>query len=325
MTHVIRIHSHGGSEQLNWEQAELGAPGPGEVQIQHTAVGLNFIDVYFRTGMYPPPALPFVPGLEGAGEVTAVGDGVSDLAVGDRVAYAGGPLGAYAEARNMPADRLVKIPEGIGDGEAAAMMLQGMTAEYLLRRTYPVQPGDTILLHAAAGGVGQIATQWAKHLGATVIGTVGSEEKAEIARGNGCDHIILYRDEDIASRVREITDGEGVAAVYDAVGKDTFEASLNSLRKRGILVSYGNASGKVDAFEPVLLSQKGSLYITRPTLFDYTATREELLESANALFDVVQSGAVNIQVGQEFSLSEAKAAHDALEGRQTVGSTILIP
>ncbi|MGB1110148.1 MAG: quinone oxidoreductase family protein [Gammaproteobacteria bacterium] len=325
MTHAIRIHELGGSDQLKWEAVDLAAPGPGEVQIQHTAVGLNFIDVYFRTGLYPAPDLPFTPGLEGAGEVTAVGDEVTELSVGDRVAYAGGPLGSYSETRNMPAGRLVKVPDGIGDGEAAAMMLQGMTAEYLLRRTYAVQPGDTILLHAAAGGVGQIATQWAKHLGATVIGTVGSEEKAEIARGNGCDHIILYRDEDIAERVKEITNGEGVPVVYDAVGKDTFEASLNSLRKRGMMVSFGNASGKVDAFEPVLLSQKGSLFITRPTLFDYTATREDLLESANALFDVVRSGAVKIHVGQEFALSEAKAAHDALEGRQTVGSTILIP
>lgn len=325
MSHVIRVHAHGGSDELKWEQADVPPPQEGEVRIRHSAVGLNFIDVYFRTGLYPPPALPFVPGLEGAGEVVELGAGVSELSVGDRVAYAGGPLGSYAEERNMPAARLVKIPDGIGDAEAAAMMLQGMTAEYLLRRTYAVQPGDAILLHAAAGGVGQIATQWAKHLGATVIGTVGSEEKAEIARANGADHVILYRDEDIAERVREITDGEGVAAVYDSVGKDTFEASLNSLRRRGILVSFGNASGKVDAFEPVLLSQKGSLYITRPTLFDYTATREELDESANALFEVVKTGVVKINVGQEFALSEARAAHDALEGRQTVGSTVLIP
>ena len=325
MPFAMRVHEPGGPEAMQWEEIEVGSPGAGEVRIRHTAVGLNYIDVYFRTGLYPAPSLPLIPGMEGAGEVLEVGDGVAELAVGDRVAYAAAPPGAYCEERLIAAEKLVKIPEGISDEQAAAMMLQGMTVEYLLRRTYPVKAGETILFHAAAGGVGLIACQWAKHLGATVIGTVGSEAKADLARAHGCDHPILYNEVDVAEAVRSLTGGEGVPVVYDSVAKDTFDGSLASLRPRGMLVLFGNASGPVPPFELGRLSAAGSLYITRPTLMTYTATREDLLESAGALFDVVGSGAVKIEIHQRFKLSEAADAHRALEGRQTTGSTILLP
>ena len=325
MPKAIRIHRTGGPDAMQWEDVDVGAPGPGEIRIRHEAVGLNYIDVYFRTGLYPAPSLPFSPGMEGAGVVEAVGDGVDSLAAGDRVAYAAPPVGAYAEERLMPAEKVVKVPAGIDSRQAAAMMLQGMTVEYLLRRTYPVQPGDTILFHAAAGGVGLIACQWARHLGATVIGTVGSDEKAELARTHGCDHAIVYTRENFAERVREITNGAGVPVVYDAVGRDTFEGSLDCLRPRGMLVSFGQSSGKIDPFDVGILSARGSLYITRPTLMTYTASRADLENSAQALFDVVGRGAVHITVNQTFALAEAASAHRALESRRTTGSTILMP
>ncbi len=325
MPKAIRIHHTGGPEAMRWEDVDVGAPGPGEIRIRHEAVGLNYIDVYFRTGLYPAPSLPFSPGMEGAGVVDAVGEGVGSLSVGDRIAYAAPPVGAYAEVRLMPAENVVKIPPGIDSSLAAAMMLQGMTVEYLLRRTYPVQSGDTILFHAAAGGVGLIACQWAKHLGATVIGTVGNDEKAELAREHGCDHAIVYTRENFSERVRELTDGAGVPVVYDAVGRDTFEGSLDCLQPRGMLVSFGQSSGKIDPFDVGILSAKGSLYITRPTLMTYTASRTDLEDSARALFDVVGGGAVHVTVNQTFPLAEAAAAHRALESRQTTGSTVLMP
>jgi NADPH:quinone reductase len=325
MARRIRIHEHGGPEVLRLEEYEPQRPGPGEALVRQTAVGLNFIDTYFRTGLYPPAGgLPFTPGNEAAGVVEAVGEGVSEVSVGQRVAYAGS-LGAYADLRTVPAKVLVPLPEGVSDEQAAAMMLKGMTAQYLLRQTYAVRPGDTVLVHAAAGGVGVILGQWAKHLGATVIGTVGSREKAEVARSRGCDHVILYKEEDFAERVREITGGKGVPVVYDGVGKATFMKSLDCLRPRGLMVSYGNASGAVDAFNLGVLSQKGSLYVTRPTLFTYTATREELLACADDLFDVVTKGAVAIDINQRFPLDRAADAHRALEGRETTGSTLLVP
>ncbi len=325
MTKAIRIHETGGPEVMRWEDIEVGAPGPGEVRLRHEAVGLNYIDVYFRTGLYPAPSLPFSPGLEGAGVVEAVGEGVDSLVTGDRVAYAAPPVGAYAQARLVPAEKVVKVPAGIDARQAAAMMLQGMTVEYLLRRTRPVRSGDTILLHAAAGGVGLIACQWAKHLGATVIGTVGSDEKAELARAHGCDHPIVYTRENFTERVREITEGAGVPVVYDSVGRDTFEGSLDCLQPRGILVSFGQSSGKIDPFDIGVLGVRGSLYVTRPTLMTYTATRADLESSARALFDVVGSGAVRITVNRTFPLAEAADAHRALESRQTTGSTVLLP
>ena len=324
MTNAIQVHEPGGPEVMKWEAVDVGDPGPGELRLRHTAVGLNFIDVYFRTGLYPAPASPFVPGMEGAGEVVAVGSGVSGLKVGDRVAYAP-VLGAYAEERLIPAEKVVKIPEGVDDRTAAAMMLQGMTAEYLLRRTYEVKKGDTILFHAAAGGVGLIACQWAKHLGATVIGTVGNEEKAALAAAHGCDHPIIYSQEDFVARVKEITGGEGVPVVYDSVGKDTLMKSLDCLRPRGLLASFGQSSGSVDPFDIGLLAGKGSLYVTRPTLMTYAASRADLELSANALFDVVAKGAVKISVNQTFALADAAKAHEALEGRKTTGSTVLLP
>ncbi|MGD8643366.1 MAG: quinone oxidoreductase [Chromatiales bacterium] len=323
-THAIRIHEHGDASVLRWESIEVPPPGAGEAQIRQTAVGLNFIDVYHRTGLYPVGHLPSGIGLEGAGVVEAVGPDVEDLQPGDRVAYAGGPLGAYAERRNLTADRLVRVPDAITDQQAAAMMLQGMTAEYLLRRTYPVQPGDTVLVHAAAGGVGLIACQWASHLGATVIGTVGSDEKAELARVHGCAHPIVYTREDFVERVQEITGGAGVPVVYDSVGRDSFSGSLDCLRPRGLLVSFGQASGPVPPFDIGLLNQKGALYVTRPSLMWYTKTREDLVASAQALFGVVGSGAVRIEVNQSFRLAEAAEAHRALESRQTTGSTVLL-
>jgi NADPH:quinone reductase len=325
MPGMVRIHQTGGPEQLRYEEVELGAPAAGEVRLRQTAVGLNFIDVYYRTGLYPPPSLPFVPGLEAAGVVEEVGEGVTELAVGQRVAYASPPLGAYAEARLMPAHRLVPLPEGIPDEQAAAMMLKGMTAQYLLRRTFRVQPGQTILFHAAAGGVGLIACQWAKQLGATVIGTVGSDAKAELARAHGCDHPIRYDREDVVARVKEITGGKGVPVVYDSVGKDTFEISLDCLAPLGMLVSFGQSSGKVPPLETAILAQKGSLFFTRPTLMTYVAARDDLLTSAGELFEVVRSGAVRIEINQRFPLRDAAEAHRALEGRKTTGSTILLP
>jgi NADPH:quinone reductase len=323
MTMAIRIHETGGPDVLRWEDVEVGRPGAGQVLLRHTAVGLNFIDVYHRTGLYPLPGLPAVIGLEAAGVVEAIGDGVSGVAVGDRVAYASPPPGAYAEARVMAAERLVHLPDSIDDVTAAAMMLQGMTAQYLLRQTHPVTAGETILFHAAAGGVGLIACQWAKHLGATVIGTVGSDEKAELARANGCDHPIVYTRESFADRVREITGGRGVDVVYDSIGKDTFDGSLGCLKPRGLMVSFGNASGPVPPFEPAILSQKGSLYLTRPTLFHYTATAAELQATARDLFDIVSAGHVKIRIGATYPLSETAAAHRDLEARRTTGSTVL--
>ncbi len=321
---AIRIHAYGDASVLSWEEVDVPAPAVGEAQVRQTAAGLNFIDVYHRTGLYPVGDLPSGIGLEGAGVVEAIGPGVAEVRPGDRVAYAGGPLGAYAELRNLPAHRLVKLPDAISDRQAAAMMLQGMTAEYLLRRTYEVKAGDTILVHAAAGGVGLIACQWASHLGATVIGTVGSDEKAELARAHGCTHPIVYTREDFVERVNEITSGAGVPVVYDSVGKDSFMGSLDCLRPRGLLVSFGQASGPVPAFDIGLLNQKGSLYITRPSLMWYTKAREELVGSAEALFAVVESGAVRIGVNQTFPLPEAAEAHRALENRKTTGSTVLL-
>lgn len=324
MTHAIRIHQTGGPEVLRWEEVDVPAPTIGEATVRHRAVGLNFIDTYHRTGLYPLP-LPSGIGLEGAGVVTAVGEGVSEVAVGDRVAYAGGPPGAYAEARNIPAHRLLRLPDAISFETAAAMMLQGLTAAYLLRRTYRVQPGDPVLIHAAAGGVGLIACQWAKALGAMVVGTVGSAAKADLAKAHGCDHVINYSIENFTQRVREITGGEGVAVVYDGVGKDTFMGSLDSLRPLGMLVTYGNASGPVPPFDPLLLSQKGSLFLTRPTLMNYTAKRADLEALGVELFHVVASGKVRIEVNQTYALAEAAQAQRDLEARKTTGSTILLP
>ena len=325
MTRAIRIHAPGGPEALSWDEVEVGEPGEGQVRLAQTAVGLNYIDVYQRSGLYPLPELPATLGLEAAGRVDAVGSGVEALAPGERVAYASPPVGAYAEARLMPADRLVKLPDGISDTQAAGMMLQGMTVHYLVRRTFRVEPGQTVLFHAAAGGVGLIACQWLKHLGATVIGTVGSEEKAALARAHGCDHTILYTSESVPERVRELTGGAGVPVVYDSVGKDTFEGSLDSLAPLGMLVSFGNASGPVAPFEPGILAAKGSLFFTRPTLMTYTAKREDLVAAAEELFDVVGSGAVKIEVNQTYPLAEAAQAHRDLEARKTTGSTVLLP
>lgn len=325
MPKAIRIHQYGGPEALRWEEVEVGDPGPGQIRVRHGAVGLNYIDVYHRTGLYPLPSLPWTLGMEGAGQVEAVGEGVTEFKVGDRVAYASPPVGAYAEARLIAADRVVALPDAIDDRTAAAMMLQGMTAQYLLRRTYRVQPGDAILLHAAAGGVGLIASQWARHLGAIVIGTVGSDEKAELARAHGCHHVIVYSRENFVERVREITSGQGVAVVYDSVGKETFMGSLDCLRPLGMMVSFGNASGPVPPFEPGILAAKGSLFLTRPTLMTYTAQRPDLLASAADLFAVVQSGAVKIEVRQTYPLAEAAQAHRDLEARRTTGSTVLLP
>lgn len=325
MSHAIRIHECGGPEVLRWEDVVVGPPGPGEVKLKQTAVGLNYIDVYHRNGLYPLPKMPAVPGMEGAGIVAAIGPDVGEVAVGDRVAYAGAPPGAYAQERLIPAHRLVPLPEEITDQQAAGMMLQGMTVQYLLRRTFPVKAGDTILFHAAAGGVGLIACQWAKHLGATVIGTVGSPEKAALAKAHGCDYPLLYGEEDWPARVMEITDGAGVPVVYDSVGRDTFLKSLDCLRPLGMLVSFGQASGPVAPFDPGMLAAKGSLFLTRPTLMTYTARREDLLASAGELFEVVQSGAVKIEIKQTYPLQEAAQAHRDLEARKTTGSTILVP
>ena len=323
MTHAIRIHATGGAEVLQWDPVDVGDPGPGQVRLRQTASGLNYIDIYMRTGVYPVAELPATLGMEAAGVVEAIGAGVSDLEIGDRVAYAM-VLGSYAESRLIDADRLIKLPETISDQTAAAMMLKGMTAHYLLFRTYPVKAGDTILVYAAAGGVGSMLCQWARHLGATVIGCVGSQKKAEMARANGCQHTILYRDESIPQRVKELTNGEGVDVVYDAVGKATFEASLDSLKPFGMMVSYGNASGQVEAFSPKILAPKGSLYLTRPTLATHTATRELLVDGAERLIDAVSSGIVNIHVNQAYPLSETAEAHRAIESRETTGTTVLM-
>jgi NADPH2:quinone reductase len=323
MPKAIRIHETGGPEVLRWEEVEVGRPGPGEALIRQTAIGLNFIDTYHRTGLYPLP-LPAVLGMEGAGMVEEVGAGVTDVKPGDRVAYAG-VVGAYTERRLIAADRLVPLPDGVSDIQAAAMMLKGMTAEYLLLRTHRVQRGETILVHAAAGGVGLIMCQWAKHLGATVIGTVGNDQKAELARANGCHHPIVYTRENFTERVHALTGGAGVPVVYDSVGKDTFLGSLDCLRPLGLMVSYGNASGAVPPFNIGLLAQKGSLFLTRPVLMAYTAKREDLLTSARALFEVVESGVVKIKLERTWPLKEAAAAHRELEGRRTTGSTVLIP
>jgi NADPH2:quinone reductase len=321
MTHAIRIHEPGGPDVLKWEEVEVGEPGSGQVSLRQEAAGLNFIDVYHRTGLYP-QKLPFTPGVEGAGVVEAVGSDVTSLKPGDRVAYAG-PVGGYAEQRLIEADRVVKLPDDISAEQAAGMMLQGMTAQMLLRSVFPVAAGDTILVHAAAGGVGLIMCQWAKALGATIIGTVGSEEKAELARAHGCDHPILYRSQDFVAEVNRITGGEKLPVVYDSIGRDTFMKSLDCLKVRGLMVSFGNASGPVKPFAPLLLSQKGSLYLTRPTLYHYVATREQLEKSAGELFETVGSGKVKIEVQQRFPLKDAAEAHRRLEARETTGSTIL--
>jgi NADPH2:quinone reductase len=321
MTHAIRIHETGGPDVLKWDEVEVGEPGPGQVKLRQEAAGLNFIDVYHRTGLYK-QQLPFTPGVEGAGVVEAVGPDVEHVKQGDRVAYAG-PIGGYAEERLIEADRVVKLPKAISCEQAAGMLLQGMTAQMLMRSVFPVQKGDPILIHAAAGGVGLIMCQWAKALGAIVIGTVGSEEKAELAQAHGCDHAILYRKQDFVAEVNRITNGEKLPVVYDSVGRDTFMQSLDCLRLRGLMVSFGNASGPVEPFSPLVLSQKGSLYLTRPTLFHYVATREQLERSAGELFDVVTNGKVKIEVQQRFPLKDAAEAHRQLEARKTTGSTIL--
>lgn len=322
MTKAIRINEHGGPEVLRWESIEVGDPDEGQVRLRQTACGLNYIDVYGRTGLYPVGELPATLGMEAVGVVDAIAEGAGSLKVGDRVAYPM-QLGAYAEARLIEAKYLLKIPDSINDQTAAAMMLKGLTAHYLLHRTYPVQSGDTILVYAAAGGVGLILCQWARQLGVSVIGCVGSDVKADLAKANGCEHTILYRKEDIATRVRDITEGAGVAAVYDSIGKATFESSLDSLRPFGVLATFGNASGPVEPFNPAILAPKGSLYVTRPTLATHTSTRELLEQGANKLFEVVISGAVKIHVNQSFSLAECADAHRSLEARNTTGSTVL--
>lgn len=324
MRGAIIVRETGGPEVLEWTEDDPGAPGPGEVLVRHTAVGLNFIDVYHRTGLYAIEP-PFTPGVEGAGVVEEVGEGVDDLDVGDRVAYtSNGPVGSYREGRVLPRSRLVKLPPEIPEEVAAAVMVKGCTVEYLVRRTYPVRAGENVLLTAAAGGVGLIACQWLSAIGANVIGTAGSVDKADLAKRNGCDHVILYRDEDIAERVAEITDGEGCAVAFDSVGKSTFEASLDSLARRGMMVSFGNASGAVDPVAPLVLSRKGSLYLTRPTLGHYYATPEETEEGIGALFDMIVSGEITPHIGARYPLADASEAHRALENRETVGSTVLI-
>ncbi|MGK7866967.1 quinone oxidoreductase family protein [Falsiroseomonas sp. E2-1-a20] len=323
MNHAIRVHEYGGPEKMVWEEIPLPSPKPGEALVRHQAVGLNYIDVYFRTGLYKAPSLPATIGMEAAGVVEAVGEGVTHVAPGDRVAYATAPIGAYAEARTIKADRLVKVPDAIAPEQAAAMMLQGMTAGFLLTRTYKVQPGQTILVHAAAGGVGLIMTQWAKHLGCTVIGCVSTEEKAALAKAHGADHTVIGL-ESLPARVKEITGGAMLPVVYDSVGRDSFTTSLDCLAPYGMMVSYGNASGPVTT-DIGILAAKGSLYLTRPTLATYTAKREDLEAHAAALFDVVAKGAVKIRVNQSFALKDAAEAHTALEARKTTGSTVLIP
>jgi NADPH2:quinone reductase len=324
MSKAIRIHTHGGPEVMRWEDVPTPEPGPNEVQVKHAAVGLNFIDVYIRTGLYKAPSMPITPGMEAAGTVTALGPGVTEFAIGDRVAYGTGPAGAYATQRAVGVDRLVKLPDGIDFNTGAAIMLKGLTAQYLLHRTYKVKPGDTILVHAAAGGVGLIMCQWAKHLGATVIGVVSTEAKAELARAHGAAHTIIGH-ASLAAEVKRITGGAMVPVVYDSIGKDTFTASLDCLAPLGLMVSFGNATGPVTGIDVGLLAAKGSLYLTRPTLATYAAKREDLVTMSKDMFDVVKSGAVKIAINQTFALSDAGAAHTALESRQTTGSTVLIP
>jgi NADPH2:quinone reductase len=324
MAYAIRVHQHGGSDALKYESVDVGAPGAGQIKLKQHAIGVNFIDVYQRTGLYPQASMPFTPGNEGAGEVTAVGEGVTDLKVGDRVAYAGA-IGAYATERVAPAAQMVKLPESISYETGAAMMLQGMTVQYLLRRTYKVDKNTTLLFHAAAGGIGLIACQWAKHLGATLIGTAGSDEKCALAKAAGAAHVINYKTENFVERVKEITGGKKCDVVYDSIGKDTFPASLDCLKPLGLFVTFGNASGPIDAFNAGILAGKGSLYMTRPTLGTYTATRADLLATAKDLFEVVASGAVKINVNHKYALKDAAQAHNDLEGRKTTGSIILLP
>ena len=321
---AIQIHAHGGPEVLRVEPVRLPPPGPGEARVRHTAIGVNFIDVYHRTGLYP-LQLPSGLGMEAAGVVEAVGPGVDEVVPGQRVAHAAGPPGAYATHRNVRAAVLVPLPDAISDEVAAAALLKGMTVEFLIRRAFAVERGSTVLWHAAAGGVGLIACQWLAHLGVTVIGTVSSDEKAELVRAHGCTHAVVYTRESFVTRTRELTAGEGVPVVYDSVGRGTFDGSLQCLRRRGMLVGFGNASGKPEPFDMARLAQGGSLYLTRPTLFDYVATRQELLASASALFEVLASGAVKVEVRQRWSLAQAEKAHRALEARETLGSTILVP
>ena len=325
MTKAIRIHETGGPEVLKWEDVEVGQPGPGEIRLRHTAIGLNFLDTYVRIGLYPVKEFPAILGGEAAAVIEELSPDVEGLEVGQRIAYAGGSMGSYCEERLFPAALAIPLPDAIPDQTAAAMMLKGMTSHYLIRSIYRVGPGDTILIHAAAGGVGLIVCQWAKHLGATVIGTVGSAEKAELAASHGCDHPINYRTENFTERVMEITDGKGLPVVYDSIGKDTFEASLNCLRKRGIMVTFGNASGPVPPFAPAILNAKGSLMVTRPTLAHFVETREELLSTAQDLFDVVEAGHVKIKINQTQELRNTAQAHADLEARKTTGSTVLLP
>jgi len=320
----VRVEQHGGPEVMQLVDLPPQPPGPGQLRVRHQAIGLNFIDIYQRAGLYK-VALPSGMGSEAAGTVSAVGPEVSGFAVGDRIAYAGGPLGAYSEERLLPAANAVKLPAQVGAEAAAALMLKGMTAWYLLHRTFPVGPGARLLVHAAAGGVGSVLVPWARHLGATVIGTTGSAAKADLARALGCHHVILYREQDVAAEVRKLTGGSGVDVVYDSVGKDTFAGSLDSLRRRGTMVSFGNASGKVPPFEPVLLAEKGSLFLTRPRLIDHVATREELETAANALFAVIASGVVQPEIRQRYPLREAARAHAEMEARQTTGASLLLP
>ena len=324
MPHAIRIHKTGGPEVMQWDEVAVGDPGPGEARVRHTAIGLNYIDTYQRSGHYKLP-LPSGLGMEGAGVVEAVGPGVTDIKPGDRVAYCGGPPGAYSEVRVMPADRLVKLPDGVSERTAATLMLKGLTVQYLLRQTFPLKGGETILFHAAAGGVGSIACQWTRALGVTMIGTVGSDEKAAIAKVNGCAHTIVYTRENFVERVKEITGGKGVPVVYDAVGKDTFPASLDCLSPRGMFVSFGNSSGPIAAFDILLLSQKGSLYVTRPTLMTYTSTRAALLAMAAEMFELVKAGKIVSEARQTYPLKDAAQAHRDLEARKTTGSTLLLP
>jgi len=324
MPNAIRIHQTGGPEVLQWESVTVGEPGPGEVRVRHTAVGLNYIDTYHRSGLYKLP-LPSGIGLEASGVVEAVGPGVTDIAKGDRVAYCGGPPGSYAELRVMPADKLVKLPDGVSDRSAATLMLKGLTVEYLFRQTFPLKGGETILFHAAAGGVGLIACQWARALGVTMIGTVGSDEKAALAKANGCAHTIVYTRENFVERVKELTGGQGVPVVYDSVGKDTFPASLDCLKRRGMFVSFGNTSGPIAAFDIGLLLQKGALFATRPSIAIYAATRSDLLRMADEMFALVKAGKIVSDVRQTYALKDATQAHRDLEARKTTGATLLLP
>lgn len=324
MAHAIRIHQQGGPELMQWEDVPVGDPGPGQARVRHTAVGVNYIDTYHRSGLYKLP-LPTGLGSEGAGVVEAVGPGVTDIKAGDRVAYCGGPPGSYSEVRVMPADRLVKLPEGVSERTAATLMLKGLTTQYLFRQTYVLKPGETIVFHAAAGGVGLIACQWARALGVTMIGTVGSDEKAEIAKAHGCTHTIVYAREDYVARVKELTGGRGVPVVYDGVGKAMFPSSLDCLQPRGLYVNFGNASGPAGPLDLLMLSAKGSLYVTRPTLVTYTASRPAMLAMAEEMFGLVKSGKIVSDARQTHPLKDAAQAHRDLEGRKTTGSTLLIP